>query len=68
MVSSRCPRSAGGFRLRRLAQSYISSHLCGGSARGGSRLRVVPFLEQNVVLRDRCRRSDGFGGSKRGFV
>ena len=27
----------------------------------------VRFLEQNVVLRDRRRRSDGFGGSKRGL-
>ena len=28
----------------------------------------VYFLKQNVVLRDRCRRSDGFGGSKRNFM
>ena len=28
----------------------------------------VHFLKQNVVLRDRCRRSDGFGGSKREFT
>ena len=28
----------------------------------------VHFLKQNVVLRDRCRRSDGFGGSKHGFI
>ena len=28
----------------------------------------VHFLKQNVVLRDRCRRSDGFGGSKRDFT
>ena len=35
----------------------------------GSFYRVsVHFLEQNVVLRDRCRRSDGFGGSKREFT
>ena len=32
----------------------------------GSFYRVsVHVLRQNVVLRDRCRRSDGFGGSKR---
>ena len=32
----------------------------------GSFYRVsVQVLRQNVVLRDRCRRSDGFGGSKR---
>ena len=31
----------------------------------GSFYRVsVQVLRQNVVLRDRCRRSDGFGGSK----
>ena len=35
----------------------------------GSFYRVsVHFLKQNVVLRDRCRRSDGFGGSKREFT
>ena len=35
----------------------------------GSFYRVpVHFLKQNVVLRDRCRRSDGFGGSKRDFT
>ena len=35
----------------------------------GSFYRVsVHFLEQNVVLRDRCRRSDGFGGWKREFT
>ena len=35
----------------------------------GSFYRVpVHFLTQNVVLRDRCRRSDGFGGSKRDFT
>ena len=35
----------------------------------GSFYRVsVHFLEQNVVLRDRRRRSDGFGRSKRDFT
>ena len=35
----------------------------------GSSYRVpVHFLKQNVVLRDRCRRSDGFGGWKREFT
>ena len=35
----------------------------------GSLYRVsAHFLKQNVVLRDRCRRSDGFGGSKRDFT
>ena len=35
----------------------------------GSLHRVsVHFLKQNVVLRDRCKRSDGFGGSKREFM
>ena len=29
---------------------------------------VVHVLKQNVVLRDRRGRSDGFGGSKRGFT
>ena len=28
----------------------------------------VHFLKQNVVLRDRCRRSDGLEGSKRDFT
>ena len=35
----------------------------------GSFYRVsVHFLKQYVVLRDRCRRPDGFGGSKRDFT
>ena len=35
----------------------------------GSFYRVSVYVwKQNVVSRDRCRRSDGFGGSKRDFT
>ena len=51
------------FRLRRQCRTDLWARDFGSFCRVS-----VHFLKQNVVLRDRCRRSDGFGGSKREFT
>ena len=51
------------FRLRRQCRTDLWARDFGSFYRVS-----VHFLKQNVVLRDRCRRSDGFGGSKREFT
>ena len=68
---SRCPSAAprfdcaGSHRVRLWWQCAVDRR----SRDFGSFYRVsVHFLKQNVVLRDRCRRSGGFGGSKREFT
>ena len=59
----------GGFQLCRLAQSSVCDGMDPWPRDFGSLYRVsVHVLKQNVVLRDRRRRSDGFGWSKREFT
>ena len=51
------------FRFRRQRRTDGNARALGSFCR-----MSVHVLTQNVVLRDRPRRSDGFGGSKRGFT
>ena len=68
---SRCPSATAAFDCAGTHRVPFASTVSHGMVAAGFCVvlpGVVHVLKQNVVLRDRRGRSDGFGGSKRGFT